>query len=195
MASSKYLLCGIAVAAVLAGGAYWYSTKTPLPSQTGQEIPPPFEATDPIQYGPEITAEVRVAIEAKAKTVRDAIATNPYDLYAWLNLGTYHKWAGDYQRAAQIWQYVASYGISNFSSVAYGNLGDLYMNFIKDFNKAEAAYTEAISIAPTYIDYYRSLFYLYKDLIKDTAKAKAVIDAGLEANPGNKDIEALRQEL
>ncbi len=80
--------------------------------------------------------------------------------------------------------------------VALGNLGDLYMNFIKDYLKAEQYYIRAIALKPDVISYYADMYRLYHYLYKVGTGADAKILAqGLEANPGNKDLLELQNEL
>lgn len=100
--------------------------------------------TTPIQFSASggLNTEQKAAIEAKAVSLRAQLAKNASDYDAWLALGAVFKTAGDYAGAAKIWGYVSLAWPTD--AVAPGNLGDLYMNFIKDYPKADASYLGAI---------------------------------------------------
>ena len=55
----------------------------------------------------------------------------------WLKLGIHRKIAEDYEGAAQAWEYVALTAPGDLRTIAYGNLADLYQNFLKDPAKAK----------------------------------------------------------
>ena len=69
------------------------------------------------------------------------------------------------------------------------------MYFLKEYTKADTRYNQAIALNPYVIEYYRALFYLYKDIFKDPAKASAILKSGLEANPNNADLLRYQTEL
>ena len=113
-----------------------------------------------------------------------------------MQLRTNRKIGGDYEGARQAWEYVTKAGQEEIRGIAHGNLGDLYMNFLKDYPKAEANYLEAIKINPAFIDYYRTLATLYTHLYKTgTSAAADIIKQGLKANPGNPDLLKLQAAL
>ena len=80
--------------------------------------------------------------------------------------------------------------------IAYGDLGDLYMNFDVNYPKAEANYKAAIAINPHVIDYYRDLYTLYTSFYKvGTGAAANILAQGLKANPNNPDLLQLQSQI
>ena len=138
---------------------------------------------------------VQTALRTQETTLISELKSNPARLDLWLQLGTDRKIAHDYTGAAEAWSYVAA-NKSNIQYIAYGNLGDLYMNFVKDYPKAEANYKAAIALNPQFIDYYRDLFNLYRGFYKtNTTAAADIVAQGLKANPNNPDLLQLQQQL
>jgi tetratricopeptide (TPR) repeat protein len=141
-----------------------------------------------IKIDAKLASDVQAALRTNEQTLITQLKANPDRLDLWLKLGLYRKMAGDYAGAAEAWNYVAN-SQSNISYVAYGNLGNLYADFLKDYPKAEASYKAAIALKPTVIDYYRQLYYLYKGFYKiNTSAAGDILRQGLKANPNNPDL-------
>jgi tetratricopeptide (TPR) repeat protein len=101
------------------------------------------------------------------------------------------KNAGDYKGA--IATLTAALKITPGDVVAYYNLGDLYMNFAKDYVKAEAAYKAVIATDPHYLDAYRHLLELYTTTSYKPSNTAAVdvVAAALKANPNAYDLQLL----
>jgi tetratricopeptide (TPR) repeat protein len=119
---------------------------------------------------------------------------DPSQLKLWLTLGSYRKMAGDYEGARDAWEYVAAAAPSSF--VAFNNLGDLYMNFLKNYPKAELNYRKVIAVRPDYIDTYRNLYTLYHYLYKtNTTAAADILKEGLKNNPNNPDLLAIQAQM
>ena len=212
---SRNLLIGCGVAALLVAAIYFvWGNGTTLPtlglggatttvngvSGTGSYTVEPVGAEPPSLDRPiVITAE----LSAEAKTVLTRLLTEQIDILGkeptrvdvWLKYGINRKIAGDYEAAIEAWEYVAQVAPKEVSATAHGNLGDLYMYFLKDYAKAEVRYQQAITLNPNIIEYYRSLFYLYKDVYKDNTKAQATLTAGLKANPNHPDLLRYQTEL
>jgi tetratricopeptide (TPR) repeat protein len=107
----------------------------------------------------------------------------------------YYKIAGDFEGASDVWKFVSAVGPTEAQATAFGNLGDLYMNFIKDYPKAEESYRQAINLKPDEISYYRDLHMLYRYLYKtDTTLAADILVEGIEKNPNNEDLLRLQAE-
>ncbi len=158
-------------------------------------VPPP-SLTGAIVISSSVAPDVKAVLEAKEQALIAELKKEPTRVDLWLSLGVYRKMGGDYTGAIAAWSYVAKAGPASINHVAYGNLGDLYMNFQVDYPKAEANYKAAIAIKPTFIDYYRSLFTLYTSFYKvGQGQANAIVAAGLKANPGNADLLALQAQL
>lgn len=130
------------------------------------------------------------ALQKKIDTAVASLRGDKEQLRVWTELGGYLKVAGNYTDARDAWEYVATAAPSNY--VALNNLGDLYMNYLKDYPKAELNYKKVIEVKPEYIDTYRNLYTLYTYVYKtDTTAAKDILLLGLSKNPGNSDLTKL----
>jgi len=76
------------------------------------------------------------------------------------------------------------------NTASFGNLGNLYLYFIKDYPKAEEAYQKAIDNYSFKIDYYRDLSILYEHKLDDVEKAEETTLRALKNNPS--DIDAYK---
>ncbi len=118
---------------------------------------------------------VQAAVKARIAEDIAGLKKNPTDLSLWLALGFELKQAGDYKGAEEMWVYVN--GSADKDEVSALNLGDLYMNFLKDYPKAETYYKIALAIRPDNIQTYNNLFMLYKYLYKTNTSAAADMQA------------------
>lgn len=148
-----------------------------------------------IKIDASLSPDVQSVLRTKEEDLISQLKQSPDRADLWLKLGVYRKIAGDYIGAAEAWNFVAT-NQSSLSYIAYGNLGDLYMNFLKNYPKAEANYKAAIALQPTFIDYYRDLFTLYTSFYKtNTSAAADIVAQGLTANPNNPDLLQLQKQL
>ena len=218
----KNLLIGLAGAAVIAAGGYWYlhiysatgifslgATTTPVSvggvsvtgtgSSTVEVIntnTPPPSLDRPITISASLQSDAAQILRTQITTLVTQLRTNPTRVDLWLQLGIDRKIGGDYAGAVEAWNYVAVAAPLATAYVAYGDLGDLYMNFIKDYPKAEENYKTAISINPRVIGYYQDLYTLYHYLYKtNTTAAADIIREGLVNNPGNQDLLNLQAQM
>lgn len=159
------------------------------------KISPP-SLTDPIIISNSMPQEAQALLRSQEQTLITELKQTPLRADLWLQLGVDRKIGSDYEGAIAAWSYVAAAGPDTINYVAYGNLGDLYMNFQVDYPKAESNYKKAIAIKPTVIDYYRSLFILYSGFYKtNTSAAADIVAQGLKANPNNPDLLQLQAQL
>jgi predicted Zn-dependent protease len=126
----------------------------------------------------EVNMQVTVANLQKDKT----------SFHDWIDLGVERKTVGDYAGAALDWEYASALYPQN--AVSFGNLGDLYTNFLHDNTKAEVNYKLGIQSTPTNVDLYRNLFNLYISEGKNT-EAVALLKSGITATPKNYDLDLL----
>ena len=126
------------------------ANKAPLPKTASVKAP---SLDRPITISADLSADVRTAIRLNLEKIIAELKADPTQGEVWLDLGIYRKMGGDYQGAAEAWAYVAKVSGSGISFIAYGNLGDLYMNFAKDYPKAIANYKAALAIKPDIADY------------------------------------------
>jgi len=118
-----------------------------------------------------------------------ALTEQPDQLDGWLTLGRVKKNLGDFKGAELSWFKANEYRPKN--SISFGNLADLYTNFTKEYDKAEAAYIQAIQNslgeehnAALYRNFYS--FYFYN--LEDNQKAEATLKEGIENNPGSSEL-------
>lgn len=124
-------------------------------------------------------------IEASMQITIGNLRKNSNSFNDWINLGLDRKTLGDYTGARDAWEYISLLYPQN--SISFGNLGDLYANFLKDLPKAEARYQTAIKNVPTNIDMYRNLFNIYISENKNT-EAMVVLQDGIAKNPDSLDL-------
>lgn len=148
-------------------------------------VVPDFRA--PLKISPEISADVKLALQKNFATLVEILAKDSFDLKSWIDLGTIRKMGGDYKGAETAWLFVTKGSPTN--TVAYSNLADLYMNFLKDYPKSEAMYLKVISLNPTDASAYRDLASLYDNLYKKgTGAGEAILKKGVAAAPDSVDL-------
>jgi hypothetical protein len=163
---------------------------------TGSAAVPPPSLSGTINISSSLPADAQTVLRTQETTLIQQLKAAPTRVDLWLQLGVDRKIGGDYAGAEVAWNYVATAGPSTINYVAYGDLGDLYMNFDVNYSKAEANYLAAVKIAPTVIDYYRDLFTLYRSFYKtNTTAAADIVAQGLKANPNNPDLLQLQKQL
>lgn len=108
------------------------------------------------------------------------------NFYLWLALASFQKAAGDYDRAAQLWQWFTAAYPNN--SVSPANLGDLYKSFLNNPAESEKYYRIALEREKKDFQIYLGFYELYRYNLQDADKALAVLDEGIANNPGNPDF-------
>jgi len=106
---------------------------------------------------------------------------NPELRDEWLQLALLYKAVEDYEGTEEVWIYVSRVWL--LDHVAYGNLGDLYMNYLEDFSKAEEYLISALdrkSDSPQYVD---NLYILYRFKQNDPDKALDLLLQGVNQLP------------
>ena len=155
----------------------------------------PPSLTGGIVIAPTVSFDQATTLRTNEQPLITQLKAAPTRVDLWLTLGLYRKEAGDYAGAIAAWNYVAVAGPDTVNFIAYGDLGDLYMNFDTNYPKAEASYLAAIKLKPSYIDYYRDLFTLYRSFYKtNTTAAADIVAQGLKANPNNPDLLDLQKQ-
>lgn len=211
--TQKYLLIGIIIAGALGAAGYFFLYKgsvTPSTNPNSQATttvggvsgtgsytvevvgakPPSLDR--PITITADLSDDIKTKLTAIIEQQIAILRKEPTRVDIWLQLGTNRKIAGDFEGAIEAWEYVAQAAPQSMSATALGNLGDLYMYFLKDYAKADTRFNQAISLNPHVLDYYRALFYLYRDIYKDNAKAEAIRALGIKNNPGTTDLQNLK---
>ena len=100
----------------------------------------------------------------------------------------------DYEGARLAWEYAGA--IRPKSPTPFNNLGELYAYQLKDNAMAEKNYLKAIENDPSAIYIYRNFFDFYRYFVKDMAKARALLEKGIVANPStSSDLKSLLKSL
>lgn len=131
-------------------GATGSTTVTDITGTANATKPPALRS---INVASSVSADVKTALQAQYAAIAAQLSAEPSRVDLWLQLGMLYKIGGDYPGAIGAWSYVAAASPSSTSYVAYGNLGDLYLNFIHDYPKAEANYKAALDLRPGNADY------------------------------------------
>lgn len=146
-----------------------------------------------VTYSADLPPDAVTAISKNIASDTASLKQNPAQGDVWLQLAVYYKIAGDYHAAEAVWLYMTKAAPTN--AVAFGDLGDLYQNFLKDYPKAESNYLQAVQLDPKNIDLYRNLYTLYKYQYKTgTTAAADILVRGLKSNPNNPDLLALQKQ-
>jgi tetratricopeptide (TPR) repeat protein len=205
-------LIGLCIALLLVGGFYWISTHQstvpqnavgkPLATSsislegvtgsgdyTVEQVPIEPPTLGAISISKDLPVDVQTILHSKIDAQYTILRKDPTRVDVWLQLGVNRKIGGDFAGAVEAWDYVTAVAPDAIRAVAYGNLGDLYTYFLKDYPRAELNFKQAIALSPQKIDYYRTLYYLYRDVYKtNTTAASDILKQGLAANPGNTDL-------
>ena len=153
---------------------------------------------------PDLDREIKItgnmsedAIKIATNKIKDLSAQLKKDndnLENWLLLGIYRKMINDYEGARLAWEYAGA--IRPKSPTPFNNLGELYAYQLKDNAMAEKNYLKAIENDPSAIYIYRNFFDFYRYFVKDMAKARALLEKGIVANPStSSDLKSLLKSL
>lgn len=154
-------------------------TEVPLPKVTTPDL------TKVVVITADLPEETKKQALKKIAELIDVLKTFPDQFGNWIELGSYMKLIGDYDRAIVYWKYAATINPKNF--IPHANLGDLYLHNLKDVKRAEQSYKTALSVGPDQVMVYEKLAELYKYFLKDDTKAKAVLQEGIDKNPSTSD--------
>ena len=117
----------------------------------------------------------------------DALTKNPDFFNGWIQLGLLKKGIGDYIGARDAWEYAGMIRAKN--SVSFGNLGELYANYLHKPEQAEQNFKRAITNDPADWAKYISLADLYTNVMTaKSAEAPGVLLGGIKKNPDDKNL-------
>ena len=123
---------------------------------------------------PDLDAQARTLLVAKITTTVAALKKNPQSYPDWLDLGIERQAAGDYEGAHEAWSYAGA--ISPNAATPFGNLGYLYLAYLKDDAQSESNYKRALANDPKNPQWYRALNDLYA-ISKPTAQEQLLKEA------------------
>lgn len=149
----------------------------------------------PLTFPDTLSEDVRTALQRQRTATIAILDKEPTNFNAWINLGSIRQTVTDYLGAEVAWSYAAT--IYPKSTIPFDNLGWLYLDFIKDYPKAETNFLRAIGNDTHDINAYEQLFSLYTiyGYKKETSAAADIVERGLSANPGNQTLLQLQQQL
>jgi len=105
-----------------------------------------------------------------------------YIYISWVNVGILKKRLGDNPGAEKAWLKAIDYNPDR--SLAYGNLADLYLFNMGEYEKAEEYYQKALSIKTNNYTYYHGLVSLYRYNMTEKAHLiEGLMLEGAEAVP------------
>ncbi|MCG2699772.1 hypothetical protein L6274_01830 [Candidatus Parcubacteria bacterium] len=100
----------------------------------------------------------------------------------WINIGILKKRFMDYSGAEEAWQTAVSYNPDQ--SLAFGNLADLYLFNLGEYEKAEEYYLKVLDMRPDNYTYYIGLVSLYRYNMTEKANLiEGLMIKGAEINP------------
>ena len=150
----------------------------------------PVPAIDyPIVVPPGLLATGESSSVANLNRIIAKLKETPENAALWAQLGFYRKGVEDYKGAKEALEY--SLALSPLNVVALDNLGVVYAYYLKEPLKAEEYFLKVVTLEPKVSYRYLRLFELYTYSMKDEAKAKAILERGLQAIPGEPSLKVL----
>ena len=142
---------------------------------------------------PNLSTQARAAALSNLTKATENVRENTFSYGDWLQLGALRQMLGDYEGAALVWRYLVAEGTldAGTKATAYGNLGNLYALYLKDYSRAEANYKAAIGLNSQNPDYYRSLHELYRYTLKNASAAENILRDGGRSIPKALDLQVL----
>lgn len=136
----------------------------------------------------DVTQEQEAKLRETLLTLKQAIENNPDFVNFWFDVGLIKKQVGDYRGAEAAW--VKAGEIRPANSTSFGNLADLYANFLHEYDKAEEAYKTAISNSAgeaKNILFYRHYAEFAFNRLSDAEKTVSILLEAAEKNPDSSE--------
>ncbi|MEX0651951.1 MAG: hypothetical protein WD509_00545 [Candidatus Paceibacterota bacterium] len=139
--------------------------------------------TMPDRFSPEAVT----ILEKNIATLKTQLQGDKDSFQAWSDLAVQYKIIDDFEGAREIWEYLRIAAKAETQPLI--NLGSLYHYELKEFEKSESAYQEAIKRDGTAVEAYTGLHELYRYSYKtSTTLAVDTLKEGIIAVPRNTDI-------
>jgi tetratricopeptide (TPR) repeat protein len=144
-----------------------------------------------LAFSAKISSSEKAAMQKAYDEVVGDLAKDKMDYNAWISLGTLNLMAGNYKTSETIWNFASVQWPTNHAS--HNNLGDLYMNYLRDYPKAEKEYKAGIQNFPGDPNPYHNLFTLYTETsYKPTnTAAEDILKQGIAAVPKAPELQYL----
>jgi len=185
MSNQKVKTIGLVVALVIAVGAIGYYVWMQS-VQTGDGTSSDFKVMT------NLSEEQVSKYRLEYNELMDTLAQAPDDFNSLMRLGMIKKYIGDYRGTEAAW--VRAGELQPKNSTSFGNLADLYANYLKEYDKAEIAYQVAIKNStgePLNMLYYRNYYDFARLYLKDSKKAEQIVLQAVEDNLGSQDVYVL----
>jgi len=223
MTKNKKLIIFIAIFIIIIGFAGWYiyrdyvghpvsntnnptengspSTSTKVgPSQDEVKLSPEEikkqmpDLNKAIVFKGDISEEQKNRAIAEIKIITASLKADYDKLEDWLNLGIWRKTIGDYEGAAEAWNFATI--IRPNDPVAFHNLGDLYAQFLSNFPKAEQYYLTAIEKDTGHNPFYFiKLYEFYRYYYKKLDLAEKTLLNAIKVNPKDEQLKAILDDF
>lgn len=138
-----------------------------------------------------LNAEAQAALLKSYAKTQAVVIKDPMQFNEWIFLGNDHLIAGNFTIAQEYWEYASLRWPTNQAS--FNNLGDLYMNYLKDYPKAEKNWLQGMKNKSNDPGVYANLFSLYSNTSykPSNTAAEDILKKGIVANPRAVDLQYL----
>jgi tetratricopeptide (TPR) repeat protein len=124
--------------------------------------------------------EAQTILNNNIKTLVSQLKEDSNAVFAWFDLANQYKIIDDFEGAVEIWEYLRV--VTPENTLSYLNLGNVYHYHLKEYEKSENAYRDAIAINNQTEGAYTGLHDLYKYSYKQgSALAEGVLLEGVSA--------------
>ncbi|MEK7598977.1 MAG: hypothetical protein AAB474_00790 [Patescibacteria group bacterium] len=133
----------------------------------------------PVKVSANLSEGEKEKFVSEIKEISAALKDNHNDFDRWLQLGILQKMIGDYDGAAESWNFAAV--ISPKSTIPFLNLADLYAYYFRNNKKAEESFALAVAADPQNSFPYFQIARFYDDVLKDKERARNILRQGISA--------------
>lgn len=147
----------------------------------------------PIEIKTAFSEDMQKETTEKINALSNSLKKDYDSLDEWLELGLLRKLIGDFHGARDAWEFAAT--IRPKDAVSRHNLGFIYWQNLQDYKKSEENYLKAIENNSRDIGAYIDLSNVYYFSLKDTARAKDILEKGLKDNPGNEELKQAMRDI
>lgn len=160
---------------------------TPIKNENTINIPVP-DLNKPIIFGDNVSDKEKELAVLKIDKLTEELKKDNNFFSNWIELGLYRKLIGDYEGAVEVLEYVNLMWPKN--DISFNNLGDLYGYYLNNQQKAEKNFLKAIENSPNTIGYYLKMMEFYLDVVKNTGKARQIIERGIQSNSASEELKS-----
>lgn len=184
-----YIITGLIILLFLAGLSTWYflgidKNQKNQQNQKQDEYQILSINKAYFKYKDDFSEEKYQKTLDQLKQNKQKLKEKPQDPGAWFDFGYYKKLLGDKEGAKLAWEKAFEYNPKKFATS--NNLGDLYVNPFKNYERAEFFYLKALELKPNYSVYYK-LADLYQYKLKEKQdRIEPLLKEAIKKLPNNK---------